>query len=242
MNENRVFELRGTELLTDTLRTFGSNFPAFFVMNIICLSPAALFLFYQFPKAVTQEDLFYNTLIYLGLQIFLGIIAQGAMVYGTVEYLAGHELNVGESLSRGFRSLALVIGVSVVSGLLVLMGLVLLIIPGIILALSLYVAVPVSVAENRGVMESLARSQQLMYGSRLQVFGALFLLNLLQRLINYPVESLVRPQGLIPYLVAIFLITTVFTAIQAIMAAVAYVRLRENVDSIDAEELSKIFR
>ncbi|TNE49064.1 MAG: hypothetical protein EP343_14450 [Deltaproteobacteria bacterium] len=234
-------QIQGTQLLSESFSTFLSNLPAFLTINLICLSPAAFAYLYMMNSATTQREVLTATLVFAGAEIFLALIARGAMVYGTVQYMAGHEVSIGDCLARGMRMLVMVIGVSIVSGLLIFGGALLLIIPGILMALSLYVAIPVAVTENLGVMDSIRRSREMMYGSRAQVFVALFIVTFIQNFVNRGVDMAIAGQGLMIIAGARIAISVVFTSVSSIMASVAYVQLREAVDDIDAEELSKVF-
>jgi hypothetical protein len=134
----------------------------------------------------------------------------------------------------------LVIGVSITAALAIFGGVLLLIIPGIIIAMSFFVAVPVAVTEKYGVMASLRRSSALMYGSRLQVFGVIFIIFVIQAIFEQLALNIFSDSIYI-YLSATVVINILFSSIQAVMAAVAYVRLREWRDQVDADELSKVF-
>jgi uncharacterized membrane protein len=79
-------------------------------------------------------------------------------------------LDVGDLLQVAFRKMLPVLGVSLLSSLGIALGFVLLIVPGIILSLMWGVAMPVCVAENLGVIDSLKRSAALTKGSKLQIF------------------------------------------------------------------------
>jgi hypothetical protein len=63
-----------------------------------------------------------------------------------------------------------VVGLTIVIGLGVGVGFLLLVIPGIIFTMMWSLAVPVTVLEDRGIMDSISRSAELTQGSRWRIF------------------------------------------------------------------------
>lgn len=233
--------LKGTQLLSDSFQTFLAKLPAFLTINLVCLSPAGVLYVFMMNSATNENQILTALLTYTGFEMFLGFIACGATVYATVEYLAGHELTVGDALVKGLKLLPMVLGVSIVSILWIMGASILLIIPGIIMSLSLYVAIPIAVTEDLGIMDSLRRSRELMYGSRAELFVAIFILFIVQAVANSGIEMATKGQGAVVVASTRIAIGVIFTTISSIMASIAYVQLREAVDDIDAEELSKVF-
>ncbi len=78
-------------------------------------------------------------------------------------------LDVGDLFQAAIRKVLPVLGVSLLATIGILLGYLVLIVPGIILSLMWCVAMPASVAENLGVIDSLKRSAALTKGSKLQI-------------------------------------------------------------------------
>jgi hypothetical protein len=90
-----------------------------------------------------------------------------------------------------------IILVIIIVGICVAFGLILLIVPGILIALSRSLAVPVAVIEKQGPLDSMHRSSQLTEGSR----GAIFVILLLVTIIDIIVSSIFQ----VPIVIAAFL-------------------------------------
>jgi hypothetical protein len=87
----------------------------------------------------------------------------------------GSKATLGECLATGLRRSLPLLGVAFLSGLGIGFGLLLLVVPGVFLLLMWSVAAPVTVAERRGVIESMGRSSELTSGARWNIL-ALFLI------------------------------------------------------------------
>jgi hypothetical protein len=108
-----------------------------------------------------------------------GLVLSGALTFGVVQHLRGQRLGVGEVVAVGLRSAVRVFLVSLLAGLATLVGVLLCIVPGIIVSCMLWVAVPVAVMEDAGVLESMNRSQTLTLGTRMSVFAVNLLMGLI---------------------------------------------------------------
>ena len=92
------------------------------------------------------------------------------LIFGTVQDLRGESVRLGDCLGRALAVIGPVLGVAILATLATGLATILLIIPGLIVAIMLYVAIPVAVIERPGVMESLGRSVELTKGYRWQLF------------------------------------------------------------------------
>jgi hypothetical protein len=228
-------------ILSESFRTFGANFLPFVAILLICCSPA----FVLQILGATQGNL-QLTAIGAGLVSLLAIPAQGALVYGTVQFIAGRPASLGENIGRGFSSLLSVIAVAIVVGIVVMFGFILLIIPGFILLMMYYVAIPVAVVEGGGVGAAMSRSSELTKGFRWTIFGAVFVVGILQQVITYAVQAVGTSvvglgAGALGLIAMQSIVGVVMGALSATMSAVVYVRLRHSRDRIDANELSSVF-
>jgi hypothetical protein len=226
------------------------------MITFLCWLPAVGYLVWRLSVLGTgrQEILMFMARdmgIFALLAMPLSFVAQGAMVYGTVEFMAGNKVSMGDSFNRGFRSLLSVLGASFLVGLMVFAGTLACIVPGVIAALMFFVAIPVAVIESPGVSESLRRSREMTEGYKKTLFLAIIIIGMIQGAAGAIPRTLVNPAlnggdvsmlNVQIYAVVNLLISLITAALNAVVAAVVYTLLRGIRDNIDAAELSEIFR
>jgi hypothetical protein len=105
----------------------------------------------------------------------LAFVATGMIVYGTLRELQGRRAKFSDLVRRGIATVVPVLLVALVSSTLYIVGFALLVIPGLIVAVALWVAVPLAVVERRGLMASLRGSRELTWSYRGPIFGLLVL-------------------------------------------------------------------
>lgn len=209
------------------------------------------FNFTDSQNAVMGVTLFAMAVANLAIQQIGG----AAISFGTVQLLRGQEASFGRCLGHGFSVMlpvtvtaalvALIVGLpmlafvflgSLVSETLFLVGPVL----APFLASPFLVAVPVAAMERAGVAQALARSIRLTRGSYFRVFGLLLLLAAasiaLIALLAFASDVLWDLSML--FSIAVALAVGTFAAI---LAAVAYVELRQVTEGSGAEEIAKLF-
>jgi hypothetical protein len=121
-------------------------------------------------------------------------------------------------------------------GLMVAIGLVLLIVPGLIALTIFAVVAPSVVLERKGVIESLARSRELVKGNAMQVFGVIIVIFLLTVVIGAIVGAIGGAAGTGGRIVAEVIASTLTAPLGALAAAVLYFELRRiKGDSVAAE-------
>jgi hypothetical protein len=177
-------------------------------------------------------------------------VLNGALVYGTFMELKGERARFGDSVRRGFSAILPVLGVAILTMIFYLLGAILLIIPGIIVMIMLYVAVPATVVEKTGVMQSLSRSRELTKGRRWRVFGTLLVAGIVIGLVQAlatGISSLVMNGGTD---VSSIVLNTVFVqyiagavaaAYFAVVNAVTYHDLRVAKEGLDTNQLAAVF-
>lgn len=176
-------------------------------------------------------------------------VAAGAIIYGVFRQLRGEPAGLGACLAAGFRLLLPVLGVAFVSALIVLGGFVLLVIPGIIFSIALFVAVPVAVVEKKGVMDSIRRSFELTAGSRWRIFGVVFVIGIIERVISAGFEQAVTGgtgagaslSELKAWLIIVLALGLLFGAVSAVASALVYHKLKVQKEGADAEALAAVF-
>jgi hypothetical protein len=113
------------------------------------------------------------------LSVGLLPVAEGPTVRMASDEIQKGETNLGASLSSAISRLLSMWVLYLVLGLIVGLGLVALIVPGIILAIMFSLCLPVLLLENKGVLDSMSRSRQLVGQRWLKtfvIFGLLILI------------------------------------------------------------------
>jgi hypothetical protein len=163
------------------------------------------------------------------------------IVYGAFLALRGDRISPGACFGRAIASLVFVILGEILCGFLVFLAGLLLVIPGIMLAVSLWVFVPVIVIERKGVLAAFRRSRELTKGRRWSVFGAIivsFAVAVLSTFVGGEIAAVVATSAA-PYVQ--LAIQLLFSAYLTIFSAVAYYYLRAEKEGIAVDELAKVF-
>jgi hypothetical protein len=100
-----------------------------------------------------------------------GALTTAAISHGILRRGPGERIHIGSSLAGALRAAWPVIAATALSALAVLIGLVFFVVPGLMIAASIYVAVPVATLERTGAMAALTRSHQLALGRRWRVIA-----------------------------------------------------------------------
>lgn len=123
---------------------------------------------YQFTRgdtlveAVTSpQDAMYWTLYCVGF--FLSMLFYSAM-YVRVDSVAGGSTTGGSALAIALRRMPLLIALIFLNLLAVVVGIILLIVPGMILMVSLVLAMAIFMLEDKGPIESMTSSHRLVWG------------------------------------------------------------------------------
>lgn len=93
-------------------------------------------------------------------------------------------------VTRALKAVLPIIGLYIVSIILSSIGFIFLIIPGIVIFLSLYLAVPAKLAENIGIVDALKRSRELTKGNRWGILGTIFLPMIPIMIVSFAIMSL----------------------------------------------------
>jgi hypothetical protein len=116
----------------------------------------------SFEEALTApQDAIYWTLYVLGL---IGSILFYSAIYLRIDEIASGSTGGPGVLPTALRKLPLLIVLIVLNMLALLVGFVLLIVPGMILIVSLMLATPILLLENKGPIDSLTSSHKLVWG------------------------------------------------------------------------------
>jgi hypothetical protein len=203
------------------------------------------------------------------LVFLLAYVATAGICYGTFAALRGGKPRLGSVLRQGFNHFFPVLGVAILTllalaatllpgtvigalggrGLLVVLFLISLI-PMFMVLTVLWVAIPACVVERPGVTASLGRSVTLTKGNRWRLFGIIVILmlvnwgiSLLSNVVTVPLASFgasAATKAIAGGLVGI-VTTGLYTALNAVMAAVAYHDLRVAKEGIGINEIAAVF-
>jgi hypothetical protein len=140
-----------------------------FVLPTLPSNPTSQQVFDWFPR-------FFGALVPLLASILLVSvvfypIAQGSTIKLASEQVEKGQADIWASVRFAASRLLWIWALSIVVGIIVVLGFIALIIPGIILAIMFTLAFPVLIIENKGVLESMGRSRELVSHRWLKTFG-----------------------------------------------------------------------
>ncbi len=165
--------------------------------NLTHLVPIA-FIIYLITSLVTlllvEVAGFLGAIISILLSIVGVYLVQASLVRAVEDLRDGRaDLSIGATMSSVASRLGPVVLASIVAGIAIIIGLVLLIVPGLFLLTIWSLIVPVIVLEGRGAFESFGRSQQLVKGYTMNVFGVLVLAFLVLILFGFVLGLVLSP-------------------------------------------------
>jgi len=189
--------------------------------------------FWLFLVVAIVNGLIAGSLILLAVALIVATIA-GTLYQGTVVELVSdvqdgrRDSSAGDLLRSASPFIAPLIGAGILAGIGIGIGMILLIVPGLFLATIWAVIAPVIVVEGSGVMDSFARSRDLVRGNGWPVFGAI-LLAIVIVFIGSAIFGAIAgaiANGPIVRIVFSAIASTITAPISALVAAVLYFRLR----------------
>ena len=178
------------------------------------------------------------------LSLVFGQFLTATLIFGTVQDLRGERVRLSDCLTRALEVIGPVLGVAILATLAIGLASILLIIPGLIVAIILYVAVPVAVVERPGVMESLGRSVELTDGYRWQLFFVFVVVFVVVLVVGVTIQFILQA---LPFLglTLSFVVGLAFEAfvgaLASVLSAVAYLSLRQAKEGVDVDEIAAVF-
>jgi hypothetical protein len=229
------------EILTETFSIYVSNVLPFALLAALALAPIYLLQYLMITRpptsAAASTSLF---VLILALVVLAPHIATAAITFGVFQQMRGQETSVAECLTRGLSLLLPVLGLALVQALVIGLGLAACIVPGIIFAVRWAVSIPAAVTEGTGVSASMERSSYLTDGLRMDIFGVLFVLSVLQIGAGLLVKLAAAKNPLLTLLLS-GLKDLLFVGLFATASAVIYYRLRGIKESIDVDQIASVF-
>lgn len=246
--------------------TYLSNFISFNLMGLIVGLPGLLLVvlflfaigfgfFAMLPaEGVPVEEMpdfgFIHLLGFIGvlvLVVSIQYLMVAVIVDGTLQHLGGRRPRMGAALRRGLGRIVPVVLVAFITGVLFSVGWMFFVVPGIIFALMFCVAVPVVMAEGKGVFASLARSRALTRGQRWRLLGlfilALVLSFMATAVLIVPLQllTLVAPELSVIAGFAQLALQLFITVFFAVLLGVVYHDLRVAKEGVSTDQVAAVF-
>jgi hypothetical protein len=232
----RPTEFRVGRALERAIEVLFGNFVPFIAISALSTVPLVL---YQWLAANGSAAAVW---IQLSLSLVLSAICQAMILYATFQALRGRPVRIGESLGQGLRRAFPVFVASVVSGLIVVLGFICLIVPGLIALTMFYVTEPACVVERLGPIDSIGRSIDLTRGYRWPVFGAAFVVGIIDSIASGTIGVMLNhPETIAIYLAVIYGWSTLARAYQSVLVAIIYHDLRVVKEGIDLDRIASVF-
>lgn len=244
-------------VLSRAFSTFGANFLPFTLLAGLIQLPTLIASGWLLSAAKDIEQLGDNVrpddlqafaapmgVVFL-LQILLTPLSTAAVTFGVLQQMRGRHASFGDCISAGFSRMFAVLGVGIVAGIAIVGGTLLCCVPGIILSCGYYVAAPVAVVENGGVMDSLRRSWWLTDGAKGTIFGIVICVGLgsgaAGNMVSLPFQGSTSEGALMAQIVLSSIVTAITSAFGATCAATAYHDLRLEKEGASSESLAHVF-
>lgn len=254
-------------VINRTLSAIGANLRVFALLTLILLGiPTAvigaaaygLYINGNFDEAALQGP---GAMIFLlAPVVYIVLIAavlslQAAIIHGVIVHLNGRQATLGESLASGWRHWFIMVLISIVTGVAQTVGLLLFIVPGVLMMLAWSVAIPVRVAERKGVFASMERSADLTRGRRGSLLGLFVLYSVATNIIQQIVQAIIStavtmaapsaaPSSLTiltPTIAAAAIMGFVISVVSAAGLASVYFELRSIREGVSPADLASIF-
>jgi hypothetical protein len=190
--------------------------------------------------------------IYLGAMVAcFGPAA--AIMHASAQHMAGGTYRLGESLAHGYRRAAPMFLVYILFAIAIIIGFIALIVPGLILLCMLFMVLPVTVLERRGIFGGFRRAIALSKGYRTTLFaiglaqvGISFAVGLGVWLVSMgmilSVGALAGPAVAIILLAPIVIVAYLgLGALGPVLVTAAYVGLREEKEIGTADQVAGVF-
>jgi len=190
-------ELSLGEVLSKTFELYRRDFTKYFVLfavvgviiGVVNALARQAFVLPTMPSNPTPQQVsswfsaFFAALILIVVLTFIvtvvfSSIAQGSAIKMASEQIEKGSANIGASVRFAFSKLLWIWALSLVVGVIVVLGFIALIVPGIILAIMFSLAFPVLLLENKGVLESVGRSRELVSHRWLKTFATFLVLGI----------------------------------------------------------------
>lgn len=242
-------QLRVDSVLERSLTIWLQNLVSFLVLTTVVYSPFILYSIMVLDSDMSEDGLkSYNGIKQIA-GFILNLLVQAILIHGVFQQLRGQKADMNACFKAGLQRLLPVLLVGVAVAVMVGLGLLALIVPGMILMLVLYVAIPVTVVERLGVVDSLKRSHQLTNGHKGNLLFIVLILLVISMGIGLLFSFLVGALGsgaidglggnAVVSAYFELLISIVVGSFAAVLSAVVYYQLRLIKDGVGMDELTR---
>jgi hypothetical protein len=236
------------DVLNRSLSVFGRNFLLYATITAVATSPTLITTLWIAGAAARRgpspPDLTTALIMFGGgmLAIFLGAIAQAAVLFVAFQNMRSRPVSPGEVVGRVLARILPLVGTFFLIGLMAGLGLILLVFPFFMVLMMTYVAVPVCVIENLGPIDSIGRSRALTKGFRWLIFVLFLIVAVVGGIVNVTISQ-VGALMLGPVLAALvaFPFGSVVGSFASVLSIVVYHDLRVAKEGIDTDSIAAVF-
>ena len=209
-------ELSLGEVISKTFEVYRRDFAKYFVLfavvgvivQVVTTLAQQAFVLPTLPVNPTPQQfsswfsaLFAAFFLLIGVifvvNIVFSTIAEGSAIKLASEQITKGQVDFGASIRFVASKLLSIWALSIVVGVIVFLGFIALIVPGIILAIMFSLALPVLLIENKGVMESMGRSRELVRNRWLKTFATFLVLGIIVLIASLIFSAITAPLGII---------------------------------------------
>jgi hypothetical protein len=165
-----VTPISAVAVLRRSLAIWAKNLAPFLLLTLLVTLPTHVFRYLVESGQVSFDDPMLDQLWPALVDIVSITVVSGAICWGVFEGLRGAPIPFLRCVLVGLRKLPHVLLVGLAAGIIETIGFACYVLPGIFLLVVLYVAVPVTAIEGRGVVHAITRSAALTTGNRVQIF------------------------------------------------------------------------
>jgi hypothetical protein len=203
------------------------------------LLPVPLLRWHMPAEPFVFESRALTALLMNATGVTLSLFCQGVIFLGALQHIRGRPVSAIESLKKALAHAVPLLALSLMIAVATLVGLVMLVIPGLIVRTISFASIPACLAEGRGPLQSWSRSAALTKGCRWQLFGVALLLFIISMIVSTVLA--IGPDSEMMYLVLTHLWTSLFSAYQGAVTAVAYHRLRTLKEGAETDHVAAVF-
>lgn len=209
-------ELSFGEVFSKTFEMYRRDFAKYFILfavvgvivQVVTTLAMRAFVLPTLPVNPTSQQLssylsaLFSALFLLITVIFVvnivfSTIAQGSAIKLASEQITKGQVSFGASVRFVVTKLLSIWALSIIVGIIVFLGIIALIVPGIILAIMFSLALPVLLIENKGVLDSMGRSRELVRHRWGKTFGTFLVLVIIVLIASLIVSAITGPLGII---------------------------------------------
>ncbi len=208
-------ELSIGQVISKTFEVYRRDFTKYFtlfavvgvIIGIVTTLARQAFVLPTLPPNATPQQVFnwfsgfLRALIPLAFSIFIvtvvfSPVAQGSAMKIASEQIVRAHAGIGASVQFAVSKLLRIWALSIIVGVIVILGVIALVIPGIILAIMFSLAFPVLIIENKGVLDSMGRSRELVRHRWGRTFATFLVMGIIVIIASAVVNAISGPLGL----------------------------------------------